>query len=344
MSLDLALPPVEAPIARVHLDGATFIEDAETLRRFPALAAFRDTLGDTPLLRVPGPVGGARIYAKCEWCNPAGSVKDRVAFALVHDVLRATPDEALDSLRIYEYSGGNLAVALGRLCRDLQLAVRLVVSSGSPPSLLAKLDAWGAEVDLVDKELGFLGVIEHAHAFAAANPSLTFLYQHRNTANIAFHEQTTGAEIVRQAERPVAAWLASIGTGGTLIGVARALRAANPALRVFGVTPAELPYGSSLMPNSLPKYAGSGGFGRGLRQPFVAAFDEQLDGHFGVSYDDALAGMGEFFDRTGIRIGGSAAANWLSACEVARRLGPDESVVTLFACAGTPEEWQRLGR
>lgn len=344
MTLDLAPPPVHAPIARACLERATFTEDAETLRRFPALAAFRAALGDTPLLAVPGPAGGARIYAKCEWCNPAGSVKDRVAFALMHDVLRDVPDEALHDLRIFEYSGGNLAAALGRLCSDLRIPVRLVLSSGSPPSLLAMLDAAGAEVDLVDKDLGFLGVIEHAHAFAAANPELTFLYQHRNTANVAFHEQTTGAEIVRQAQLPVSAWLASIGTGGTLIGVARALRAANPALRVFGVTPAELPYASALMPNALPKYAGSGGFGRGLRQPFVAAFDDELDGHFGVSYDDALAGMGEFFDRTGIRIGGSAAANWLSACRVASEMSPDESVVTLFACAGTPEEWKRLGR
>jgi cysteine synthase len=311
-------------------------------RCHPALAEFRRRLGNTPLCEVPGPSGGARILAKCEWANPVGSIKDRVAYALLGHALRRHGGRPLRELRVLEYSGGNLAAALSHLGGSLGLAMRFVLSSASPPSLLADLDRRGARVDLVPRERGFLEVIRTALRIAEAEPEWTLLYQHRNAVNLAVHETTTGAEIVAglRGRRPDT-WIASIGTGGTLIGVLRALRRTHPGVRAVGVTPAELPYASPEPPNGLAKYAGSGGLGHGIRQPFVRAHDGDVE-HRTVSYPAALAAMAEFLDGTGVRIGSSAAANWLVAREVAAGLPPSSTVVTVFPDAGTPEEWRRL--
>lgn len=310
-------------------------------RRHPALGRFREQLGSTPLREVPGPPGGARILAKCEWENPVGSVKDRVAYALLCTALERHGDRPLDELRILEYSGGNLARALAHLGSVLGLAMRFVVPSVTPPSLLADLRGRGFAVTPVDRDTGFLGTVRTALAIADAEPGWTLLYQHRNDANRAFHAATTGAETAAQLDgaRPDA-WVASIGTGGTLMGVREPLAALNPALRTVGVTPAELPYGSTEPPNGLPKYTGATGLGDGIRQPFVRPFDDVVE-HRSVTYAQALRGMVAFHRGTGMRIGSSAAANWLAAYEVAGELPPGAVVVTVLPDAGSPEDWQR---
>ncbi|PPS69499.1 hypothetical protein BV882_27535 [Streptomyces sp. 46] len=311
--------------------------------RHPAFRRFAAALGNTPLIPLPGPDGGARLLGKCEWENPAGSIKDRVAYALMGDALQRHGNSPLAGLRVVEYSGGNLARALSLLCADLGVTARFVLSSASPRSLLDVLAERGAQVDLVDKELGFLEVVRTALRTPVEEDGWTLLYQHRNPANLLLHEAATGQEIIRQLDgRAPAAWVASIGTGGTLIGVLRALRSAFPGVRAVGVTPEELPYGSPEPPNGKPKYAGSGGMGHGIRQPFVALHDHEIE-HYAVSYPQALDGMAEFHRLTGVRIGSSAAANWLTARRIAAALPPSQTVVTVLPDAGTPEEWERLG-
>ncbi|MFH8787507.1 PLP-dependent cysteine synthase family protein [Streptomyces roseoverticillatus] len=337
--------PLEAPYPPGSLDPArAAVDTAAVAERHPAYAKFGQELGNTSLIEVPGVPGGATVLAKCEWENPAGSIKDRVAHALLGSALQQHGDRPPGELRVLEYSGGSLANALSRLCADLGVPARFVLSSASPRSLLGALAERGARVDLVDKERGFLEVVREALRIAAAEPGWTLLYQHRNPANVLLQERTTGAELIAQlGGRVPDAWVASIGTGGTLIGVLRALRARFPAVRAVGVTPAELPYGSEEPPNGQRKYAGSGGMGHGIRQPFVTLYDDETEQRT-VSYPRAFAAMGEFHDLTGLRIGSSAAANWLAAKEVAAALPPSATVVTVFPDAGTPEEWEQLGR
>jgi cysteine synthase A len=333
------LTPIEAPL----IPGVVDVDHAALGRRYPAYGEFGRSLGGTPLVEVPGPEGGAAVLAKCEWGNPEGSVKDRVAYALIGAALQEHGDRPLEELRILEYSGGNLARALSRLCRELGLPARFVLSSASPRSLLDDLAQRGVTVDLVDKELGFVEVIRHALRIADEEPEWHLLYQHRNPANLAYHEQSTGAEIVADlGSRIPDAWVASIGTGGTLIGVLRALRAAHPHVRAIATCPSELPYGSAEPPNGRPKFAGSGGFGDGIRQPFVTLCDDDIE-HHTISYPQCLEAMAEFRERSGLRIGSSAAANWLVACDIAAALPASANVVTVFPDAGTPEEWERIG-
>lgn len=340
MTLAPSLAPLEAPYT---LERSAVPHDV-LAERYPAYGRFGRRLGHTSLMEVPGPAGGAAVLAKCEWENPEGSIKDRVAYALLGSALEQHGGRPLDELRVIEYSGGNLARALSSLCADLGIRSRFVLSSASPPSLVDTLLGRGAQVELVDQEKGFLEVVRHALRAAEEDPGWTLLYQHRNPANVLFHERTTGAEILEQTGgRRVAAWVASIGTGGTLVGVLRALRARHPAVRAVGVAPAELPYGSEEKPNGLPKYAGSGGMGNGIRQPFVTLHDDEVE-HLTVSYPRCLEVMAEFFDATGVRIGSSAAANWLAARKVAESLPASATVVTVLPDAGTPEEWARIGR
>ncbi|MDQ2957244.1 MAG: pyridoxal-phosphate dependent enzyme [Actinomycetota bacterium] len=312
---------------------------SDVLAEYPALRPFADAIGNTPLIEVPGD-GGATILAKCEWVNPAGSIKDRVAFGMLAALLREGSGQPL---QVLEYSGGNLSLALSLLCQAIGVPLRLVLSSGSPPSLLDTVRGRGAEVELVDKDLGFVAVVRRAIDIARAEPAWSLLYQHRNLGNIQTHETTTGAELLDQlpAGTRLTHWVASIGTGGTLVGVLRALRGRFPDVLPVAVSPAELPYGSDQPPNGLAKYAGSGGFGDGVRQPFVPPIEAGLHTDT-VSYPDALAAMAEFRTLTGTAIGSSSAANWLVARKIAADLPASAMVATVFPCAGTAEEWKRL--
>jgi cysteine synthase A len=318
---------------------------AEVERRYPALAEFRAELGDTELREVPSAPGGAHILAKCEWQNPVGSIKDRTGYALLADALYRHGRHPDEPLKIVAYSGGDLAEAMSLLGSRIGVATRFVLGSFVPESLLETLASRGSVVDLVPKERGFILAIRTAQRIAIEEPGWTLVFQHNNPANVAFHELTTGSEIVRQlGDRRPDLWLASIGSGGTLIGVLRALRARFPDVRAAGVTPEEAPYGQLGAPTGKATYEGSGGHGYGIRQPIVKAHDDWVTEHRQVSCDRAIEAMGEFFDLTGTRIGSSAAANWLVAKDYATTLGPDAVIVTVFPCPGTPEQWAGLGR
>ena len=308
------------------------------LERYPALADFAARVGRTSLLRIPGP---HRIYAKCEWENPCGTIKDRVALAMIWDALANGLDPERDE--ILEYSGGQLAIALGRLCELLGIGAHIVLSEATAESLIETVRGCGATVYLAPKAAGFWGVMERAKAIKAARPEIVFLYQHRNGSNLAIHATQTASELIDQlGGRSPDAWVAAIGTGGTLVGVGSALHRANARVRLYGVTPAELPYGSKLSPNSLPKLAGSGGLGCGRRQPFVQQHEKLVTEHFCVAYDDAKAEMSRFQEETGVKVGSSAAANLIVARRVAERLDVGSVVATAFPSAGALEEWRSI--
>jgi cysteine synthase A len=311
--------------------------DQEVLRGYPALADYLRRLGETPLLEVPGPGNGTRVLAKAEWANPNGTVKDRVAFALLYRRLCETPPRERPSLRLLEYSGGSLAQALAALCAELRIPLALMLPDSTDPAVLAALTALGAEVLLSPADEGFWGVVQRVRRVADERPDYSLLLQGWNPANTWVHRETTGREIVAQLPRSAAdgpcAWVGTVGTGGTLAGVYQALSETIPHVQLYLTSPAELPYGTESPPNSRPRFLGAGGFGHGRRQPFVAPLEGRIVRHYRVGYDEALAGVREFHTLTGLRIGSSAAANWLAARDIAARLGPGSTVVTVFPCA-----------
>jgi cysteine synthase len=334
---------LQAPF--IPIPPKTVMDVAEIHERHPALARFRARLGSTPLMEVPSVPGGATILAKCEWGNPCGSIKDRTAYALLCGALRRHGSRPAEDAHLLEYSGGNLGISLSYLAAETGVAMRLVVTPFTSDSVLDAVRSRGARVDISPQGEGFLGAIRTAQRIAAGEPGWDLLFQHVNPVNPAFHEMTTGQELASQlAGRTPHTWVASIGSGGSLVGVMRALRQINPDLRTVGVTPAEAPYGAEGPPTSKRKFCGAAGLGYGIRQPFVKTFDHLVTRHFYVTYPDTLDGAAEFLDLTGTRIGTSSAANWLVARELAAGLPPEAVIVTMFADAGTPEQWNEIGR
>lgn len=306
------------------------------------LDEFSKKLGNTSMMKVPTAPGMAEIYAKCEWENPTGSIKDRAAFAMLSQLLQEVPEENWKDLHILEYSGGNLGRSLARLCYELGINLTLVLGSFAGPTLLNELRSLNVSVELVDKSKGFWGVMSHAMELAEKRKDYyRFLYQHVNFANVNAHREGTGAEIVRQmGGRRVDAWVASIGTGGTLMGVYEALEAAYHNVELHLVCPEEQPYGRPEPPNGLPKYAGSGGLGDGRKQLFVERRESHLTKEWTQSLPATHVTMREFYEETGVKIGTSAAANLAIARQVAKTLGAGKTVVTVFPDAGSPEEWR----
>lgn len=320
-------------------DCAPDTEKAFTL--FPQLKKFYTGLGNTPLTPVPSPEGKATILAKFEFKNPFGSVKDRTAFGLFCDAINQH-DFSQGELKLLDSSGGNMAKALAKLGDMCGIAVQVVIPDSSPQALIETLEGDNAIVTLVDRNQFLLGVIARSQQIAHDDSSWTLLSQHLNLVNTAMHQYQTGAEIRRQLNGTHAdGWVSAVGTGGTLSGVAAALRQDNPQLVVWGSTPQELPYGTLSAPNGEAKFAGAGGLGFGFRQPFISKLMPQEPPFNQVSYREALCAMHEFFQLTGIKIGASSAANWKTAWKLAMTLERGQQVVTLFADAGSDVEREK---
>lgn len=300
------------------------------LNAFPDVHPFYENLGNTPLLQFSSEAKGAKIFAKLEKNNPTGSIKDRTAFAMLADLFEKVGKQKFLSTEIIEYSGGNLAISLGHLTKILRIPCRLVLSESMDPVLKTRLQNFNCHLDWVNPELGFLGVMHRAEALAQRKPC-HFLYQHRNLANFHYHRQTTGFEISKQlGNRSPTAWVAAVGTGGTFAGVESVLRALNRNLKIYAVTPSEMPYGTEAKPNSLPKFSGSGGLGYGLRQPLLSDLESKIDSHFTFSFVEVTKAAEKLKQTLGFQVGTSSAANWLTATHLAEAMSTNDNVVTVF--------------
>ena len=195
-------------------------------------------IGDTPLMYLSN-VQNARVAVKLEYFNPLGSVKDRAAFAMIADAEKrgALSPGAL----VVEPTSGNTGIGLAFVCaaRGYRLVLTMPETMSAERRLL--LAALGAELVLTSGAEGMAGAVKKAGEIAAAHPSAFMPRQFENPANPAIHEATTAREILRDTDGRVDLFVASFGTGGTVSGVGRALKAANPAIRVIGVEPAESP-------------------------------------------------------------------------------------------------------
>lgn len=195
-------------------------------------------IGDTPLMYLSN-VQNARVAVKLEYFNPLGSVKDRAAFAMIADAEKrgALSPGAL----VVEPTSGNTGIGLAFVCaaRGYRLVLTMPETMSAERRML--LAALGAELVLTSGAEGMAGAVKKAGEIAAAHPGAFMPRQFENPANPAIHEATSAREILRDTDGRVDLFVASFGTGGTVSGVGRALKAANPAIRVIGVEPAESP-------------------------------------------------------------------------------------------------------
>ncbi|RTL13149.1 MAG: pyridoxal-phosphate dependent enzyme [Neisseriaceae bacterium] len=275
---------------------------------------------------------GKNLFAKLEWENLYGSVKDRAAIAMLRNVHELN-SSAISSgkYEILEYSGGNLGLSLAYMCFELGIKLNLVLLDTINQDILDLLEKLNVRVHLVDKNEGFLGVILRAKKLSRANPLFIFLYQHKNTSNIDVHYRFTGQEIVKQinklSESTHFAFVANIGTGSTLIGNYLRLKESLD-IDLYATTPAEMPYGTTLKPYAIRKFAGSGGLGHGLKQYFVSPYDSDIVEHFNINIEQCYKAINIFQKKYKITIGTSSAANYLAAIEISNKTGLD--VITIF--------------
>ncbi|RME08908.1 MAG: PLP-dependent cysteine synthase family protein [Anaerolineae bacterium] len=202
--------------------------------------ALIQAVGNTPLLplrRVTAEISPeVQVYAKAEWFNPAGSVKDRPAFNIIRSAL--FEGKLLPGMRLLDSTSGNMGIAYATFGAALDIGVTLVLPENASPERIAILRALGAEVIFTDPLEGSDGAIREARRLAAAYAErYYYANQYDNPANWQAHYRTTGPEIYAQTQGRVTHFVAGLGTSGTMTGVGRYLREQNPAIRLIAVQP-----------------------------------------------------------------------------------------------------------
>lgn len=273
-----------------------------------------DLVGNTPLLELNNYNKNkrlkARVIAKLEYFNPAGSVKDRVALAMIEDA------EAKGLLKpgatIIEPTSGNTGVGLAFVAAAK--GYKLILTMPDTMSLERRnlLKALGAELVLTPSADGMKGAIARAEELKAANPSSLILQQFDNPANPAMHERTTGQEIWRDTDGRVDIFVAGVGTGGTVSGVGAALKANNPKVKIVAVEPEDSPVLSGGKPG--PHKIQGIGAGFVPKNYNSAVIDEVLL----VSNDDAIRTGRELAKYEGLLVGISSGAAVAAATRLAR--------------------------
>jgi cysteine synthase B len=283
-----------------------------------------DLVGNTPLLRLnqitrhlPRTV---EVYAKAEWFNPSGSVKDRPALNIIRAAEamgRLTPEEVL-----LDSTSGNMGIAYATLAGALGYRVRLVIPQNASPERLAILRVLGPEITLSSPLEGSDGAIREARHLAAEQPG-TYYYadQYNNPANWQAHYNSTGPEIIQQTNGAVTHFVAGLGTSGTFVGTGRALKAYDPGIRLIAFQP-DAPFhgleGLKHMPTAIVP---------GIYAPDLA--DENTT----VGTEEAHAMARRLAREEGLFVGVSAGAAAVAALRVAETLDAGV-VVTLFPDAG----------
>ena len=294
-------------------------------------ASILDRIGKTPLVRlrrIPG-ADMADIVAKCEQMNPGGSVKDRPALAMIEAAEREgrlVPGRSV----IVEATSGNTGIGLALVAAVKGYRLILTMPENMSPARMALLRAYGAELHLTPAERVMRGAVEEANAIAAADPNSFMPEQFKNPTNPGVHLTTTGPEIAKQLGDVVPdAFVAGIGTGGTITGVGQALRGRHSRVAVIGVEPTA----SAVLSGGTPGPHGIQGIGAGFVPEVLdrAVIDEILS----VSDEDALETARLAAREEGILSGISAGANIWAALQVAAR--PEmagKRVVTIVCDSG----------
>jgi len=298
------------------------LEDRKDLkRRAPNSLLF--SIGNTPLIQIrhmTRHLEGVEIFAKAEWLNPGGSVKDRAGLRIIEEGERSgqlTRDKI-----ILDSTSGNTGIAYAMIGAIKGYRVELVVPANISEERKKAIESYGADLTLTDPLLGSDGALLEVKRIYEANPDRYFKGdQYNNPANWRAHYETTGVEIFQQSRGKVTHFVAGAGTGGTLTGTGRRLKEYNPGIRIFGVQP------------------DSGFHGiEGLKHIETAIrpgiYDESiLDGTFFVKTEDAYEMMTRLTREEGLWVGPSSGAAFWASLELAEAI--DRGViVTVFPDGG----------
>jgi cysteine synthase len=289
-----------------------------------------DTLGQvfqTPLVRVevPDQADSATVWGKVEGTNPGGSVKDRIALAMIE---QAELDGCIrPGDTIVEPTSGNTGIGLSLVCAVKGYSLILTMPDTMTMERRRLLGAYGAQLVLTPGQQGMRGAIEKAEEIAQTRRCF-IPQQFKNPANPRVHERTTGPEILQALDGQVNAFVAGVGTGGTITGVGHVLRARLPEVLIVAVEPTDSPVlsGGPAGPHKIQ------GIGAGFVPDVLdtKVYHEILT----VTNEQAIATARRLAREQGIFAGISSGANVFAAGQIAKRLGPGKNVVTMLCDTG----------
>ncbi len=289
----------------------------------------RHMIGNTPLLAIHLTFRGRPrvIYAKAENVNMTGSIKDRMAFYILQRAYKEGMIKSGD--KIVEATSGNTGISFSAIGRALGHSVVIYMPDWMSRERISLIQSMGAKIVLVTRdEGGFLGSIRMTEELFKNEPNIFLPCQFSNSANVEAHETTTGPEIWWQlqfASKVPDAFVAGVGTGGTIMGVGRFLRSQNPSVRIHPIEPAESPTlttGHKVGHHRI----------QGVSDEFIPSIVEldAMDHVIPVSDGDAILMAQKLAATLGIAVGISSGANLIGAIMAQNELGDDAVVVTVF--------------
>lgn len=291
-------------------------------RPAPVVESVLELVGNTPLLHLNQFAPGLDIWAKLEYLNPGGSVKDRIGIGMIQAAEKAGLIKPGVST-IIEPTAGNTGVGLAIAAKAMGYRCILCVPTKYSREKMMLMKALGAELVLIPKEDGMKGAIAKCAELAASIPNAYVPQQFENPSNPDSHYATTGPEIWEQCEGKVDAVVFGAGSGGTFTGVVRYLKERNPNLLAVCVEPVGSIFAGAPLTEWKVEGIGNGFIPGSLD---LALADRVMD----VKDEDSLATARELIATEGCLVGGSSGANGWAARELARELGPGKRVVTLF--------------
>jgi cysteine synthase A len=294
------------------------------------LIGISSLIGNTPLLAIEFEYKGVKrnIYAKAEYLNMTGSIKDRMAF---HILQKAYQSGALkEGDRIIEATSGNTGIAFSGIGRAMGHPVTIYMPDWMSQERINLIRSYGADIQLVSKEEGgFLGSIEMANKLAEEDEKTFLPRQFSNWDNCEAHYNTTAQELwwqLKYRNLKPDAFVAGVGTGGTVMGVGKFLKEQNPEIKIHPLEP-------SNSPTMTTGYKVGKHRIQGISDEFIPSIVEldKLDDIVSVDDGDAIIMAQKLSSVLGIGIGISSGANFLGALKIQEELGPDAVVVTVFA-------------
>jgi cysteine synthase A len=287
-----------------------------------------ELIGNTPLVRLNriSREGAAAIYGKVEYFNPGGSVKDRICLNMINEAERQ--GRLKPGATIVEPTSGNTGIGLALISAVRGYKLILVMPESMSMERASLLSSYGAQLVLTAAWEGMKGSIKEAESLAAANPESFMPDQFSNPANPAMHRKTTAVEIWEAMEGRIDAFVAAVGTGGTITGCGEVFKERNPKIKVIAVEPA----GSPVLSGGDPGPHRIQGIGAGFIPKVLNR--SILDGVMTVTDEEAYQTAKLLAKKEGLLVGISSGANVAAAQKVAAELGPDKNVVTVLCDTG----------
>jgi cysteine synthase A len=293
-------------------------------------------IGNTPLIQLNrlSEKGSGLVYGKAEYMNPGGSVKDRICLNMINEAEKSGLLKPGGT--ILEATSGNTGIGLALIASIRGYKMILVMPESMSQERVSLLNSYGVELVLTPAYEGMQGSIKESKEIFAKHPDYFMPNQFTNAANPEMHRKTTALEIWNDLDGKIDAFVAGVGTGGTITGVGEVLKSRNPKIQVIAVEPATSPVLSGGMPGPHKIQ----GIGAGFIPPVLNR--KILDRVITVTDDDAYRTSKRLAKEEGMMVGISAGANAFAALQVARELGQNKNIVTILCDTG--ERYIKIGR